>query len=106
MTKKKDNGKSHVEYFTRNKDLNADFEDYSKDSSNDVSAVGPMVPTAGQNYSNSTNPISAAGPSNTDTSPTNVKSSFKDASQPPEMLEREDIAYFDNESSSWSWSSS
>nr|GEV72404.1 hypothetical protein [Tanacetum cinerariifolium] len=55
------------------------------------------IPTAGQNYSNSTNPISAAGPSNTDTSPTHGKSSFKDASQPPEMLEREDIAYSDNE---------
>nr|GEX46619.1 hypothetical protein [Tanacetum cinerariifolium] len=71
MTKKKAKRKSHVESFTRNRDLNADFEDYSEDSSNNVSAAGPIVPTAGQNYSNSTNPISVA--------------------------ERDDIAYSDNE---------
>nr|GEV65014.1 hypothetical protein [Tanacetum cinerariifolium] len=97
MTKKKNKGKSHVEYFTGNRDLNADFEDYSKDSSNNVSAAGPIVPIAKQNYSNSTNPISAAGPSNTNTSPTHGKSSLQDASQPPEMLEREDIAYSNHE---------
>nr|GEU32000.1 hypothetical protein [Tanacetum cinerariifolium] len=62
ITKKKDKGKSHVDYFTRNRDFNEDFEDYSKDSSNDVSAAGPIFPTTGKNYSNSTNPISAAGP--------------------------------------------
>nr|GEW57296.1 hypothetical protein [Tanacetum cinerariifolium] len=43
MTKKKDKEKSHVEYFIGNRDLNADFEDYSKDSSNDVSVAGPIV---------------------------------------------------------------
>nr|GEV52675.1 hypothetical protein [Tanacetum cinerariifolium] len=59
ITKKKDKGKSPIEYFTGNRDLNADFEDYSEDSSNDVSAAGPIVPTARQNYSNNTNPISA-----------------------------------------------
>nr|GFB23320.1 hypothetical protein [Tanacetum cinerariifolium] len=117
-TKKKDKGKSPVEYFTGNKDLNVDFKDYSKDSINNVSAAGPIVPTAGQNFSNNTNPISAAGPivptagqnfsnntnpisavgpSNTNTSPTHGKSSLQDVSQPPEMLEREDIAYFDHE---------
>nr|GFB85120.1 retrovirus-related Pol polyprotein from transposon TNT 1-94 [Tanacetum cinerariifolium] len=68
-TKKKDKGKSPVKYFTGNRELIADFEDYSEDSSNDVSAAGPIVPTAGQNYSNSTNPFSAAGPSSTNTSP-------------------------------------
>nr|GFC52752.1 copia protein [Tanacetum cinerariifolium] len=46
---------------------------------------------------NSTNLISAVGPLNTNTSPTHGKSSFKDASQPPEMLDMEDIAYSDNE---------
>nr|GFA50356.1 putative ribonuclease H-like domain-containing protein [Tanacetum cinerariifolium] len=60
MTKKKDKGKSLVEYFKGNRDFNADFENYSKDSSNNVSAVGLIVPTARQNYSNSTNPISVA----------------------------------------------
>nr|GFA05342.1 hypothetical protein [Tanacetum cinerariifolium] len=71
---------------SRNRDFNADFKDYSEDSSNNVSAAGPIVPTAGQNYFNSTNPISVAGPSNTNTSSTHGKSSLQDASQPPEML--------------------
>nr|GEX04865.1 hypothetical protein [Tanacetum cinerariifolium] len=97
MTKKKDKGKSLVEYFTGNRDLYADSEDYSEDSSNNVSAAGPIVPTAGQNYSNNTNPISDVGPSNTNTSPAHGKSSLQDASQPPEMLEKEDIAYSDHE---------
>nr|GFB44470.1 putative ribonuclease H-like domain-containing protein [Tanacetum cinerariifolium] len=94
QNRKKDKGKSHVEYFIGNRDFNADFEDYSKDISNDVSAAGPIVPAAGQNFSNNTNPISAAGPSNTNTSQTHGKSSLQDASQ---MLEREDITYFDHE---------
>nr|GEZ31677.1 hypothetical protein [Tanacetum cinerariifolium] len=81
---------------SRNRDFNADFKDYSEDNSNNVSAAGPIVSTAGQNYSNSTNPISATGPSNTNTSPTHRKSSLQDASQPPDMLEREDIAYSDH----------
>nr|GFA91422.1 putative ribonuclease H-like domain-containing protein [Tanacetum cinerariifolium] len=38
------------------------FDDFSEDSSNDVSAASPIVPTAGQNYSYSTNPISVDGP--------------------------------------------
>nr|GEV47697.1 putative ribonuclease H-like domain-containing protein [Tanacetum cinerariifolium] len=100
MTKKKDKGKSPIEYFTKNKDLNADFEDYSEDSSNDVSAAGPIVPTAGQNYSNSTNPFSADGPSNTNTSPTHGKPSLNIASQHSDnsdMLKIEDIAYSDHE---------
>nr|GEY59589.1 retrovirus-related Pol polyprotein from transposon TNT 1-94 [Tanacetum cinerariifolium] len=80
-----------------NKELNADFKDYTKDISNDVSAASPIVLTAGQNYSNSTNPISVVGPSNSNTSPTHEKSSLKDAYQPPDMLERKDIAYSDNE---------
>nr|GEY42548.1 ribonuclease H-like domain-containing protein [Tanacetum cinerariifolium] len=69
-------------------------KDYSEDSSNNVSAASPIVPTAGQNYSNSTNPISAAGPSNTNTSSSHGESSLQDASQ---MLEREDITYSDHE---------
>nr|GEW20662.1 ribonuclease H-like domain-containing protein [Tanacetum cinerariifolium] len=36
ITKKKDKGKSHVEYFTGNRDFNADFEDYSEDNSKDL----------------------------------------------------------------------
>nr|GEV85594.1 ribonuclease H-like domain-containing protein [Tanacetum cinerariifolium] len=98
MPKKKDKGKSHVEYFIGNRDLNADFEDYSKDSSNDVSATGPIVPTAGKNYSNSTNPFSAAGPSNTNTCPTHGKLSLKVASQLFDNSDMvEDIAYSNHE---------
>nr|GEW20803.1 hypothetical protein [Tanacetum cinerariifolium] len=97
MTKKKDKGKSLVDYFIGNKDFNADFRDYSKDSSNDVSTAGPIVPAAGQNYSNSTNPISAVGPSNTNTSPTHRKSSLQDASQSHDILESEDIVHSDHE---------
>nr|GEX88173.1 hypothetical protein [Tanacetum cinerariifolium] len=78
-------------------DFNADFEDYSEDNSNDVSAAGPIVPAVGQNYSNSTNPISAAGPSNINTNLTHGKSSLQDASKPPDMLESEDIIYSDHE---------
>nr|GEU80264.1 ribonuclease H-like domain-containing protein [Tanacetum cinerariifolium] len=55
------------------------FEDFSKDSSNDVSVAGPIVPAAGQNCSNSTNPISAAGPSNSNSSSTHGNSSLIDA---------------------------
>nr|GEV34638.1 hypothetical protein [Tanacetum cinerariifolium] len=43
MTKKKDKGKGPIEYFTGNKDFNTNFKDYSEDSSNNVSAAGPIV---------------------------------------------------------------
>nr|GEZ33252.1 hypothetical protein [Tanacetum cinerariifolium] len=42
------------------------FEVFFEDNSNDVSAASPIVPAAGQNCSNRTNPISAAGPSKAD----------------------------------------
>nr|GFA70895.1 putative ribonuclease H-like domain-containing protein [Tanacetum cinerariifolium] len=80
-----------------NRDFNEDFEDYSEDSSYDVSAAGPIVPTAGQNYSNSTNPISAAGPLNSNSSSTHGNSSLRDASKSPDVLEMENIVYSDNE---------
>nr|GEY17366.1 putative ribonuclease H-like domain-containing protein [Tanacetum cinerariifolium] len=99
-TKKKAKGKSFVESFTGNRDLSAEFEDHSDNSSNDVNAAGSIVPTAGKNSSNSTNPFSAAGLSNTTASLTHGKSTFKDASQlfdNPDMLEMEDITYTDHE---------
>nr|GEV67500.1 hypothetical protein [Tanacetum cinerariifolium] len=118
MTKKKDKGKTPVEYFSEYRDLKEVFEDFSEDSSNDVSAAGPIVPTARQNYSNSTNlisvagsivpttrhnysnrtnPISAVGPSNSNSSPTHGQSSLRNTYQPPDMVEREDIVYSDYE---------
>nr|GEZ56124.1 ribonuclease H-like domain-containing protein [Tanacetum cinerariifolium] len=80
-TKKKDKGKSSVKSFIGNRDLSLEFEDHSDNSSNDVNAASSIVPTARQNSSNSTNPFSTAGTSNTTASPTYGKSSFKDASQ-------------------------
>nr|GEU43555.1 retrovirus-related Pol polyprotein from transposon TNT 1-94 [Tanacetum cinerariifolium] len=99
-TKKEAKGKSPVESFTGNKDLSAEFEDCSDNSSNEVTAAGIIVPTVGKNSSNSTNPFSAAGPSNTTASPTHGKSSFKDASQLPvdhDMPELKDITYSDDD---------
>nr|GEU78724.1 2-methylene-furan-3-one reductase-like [Tanacetum cinerariifolium] len=100
QTKKKDKGKSPVESFTRYRDLNAEFEDCSDNSSNEVNAVGSIVPTVGQKSLNSTNTFSAAGPSNTVVSPTYGKSSFIDASKlpnDPDMPQLEDITYSDDE---------
>nr|GEZ76361.1 hypothetical protein [Tanacetum cinerariifolium] len=85
---------------SRDIDLSTEFNDYSENNSNEVNAAGSIVLTAGQNSSNSTNPFSAVGPSNTTASPTHRKSSFKDASQlpdNPDMLEMEDITYSDHE---------
>nr|GEU53960.1 hypothetical protein [Tanacetum cinerariifolium] len=99
-TKKEAKGKSYVESFTGYRDLNAEFEDCSNNSSNEVNAAGSIVPTVGQNSLNSNNTFSAAGPSNTTVSPTYGKSSFKDASQlpdDPDMPELEDITYSDDE---------
>nr|GEW62170.1 ribonuclease H-like domain, reverse transcriptase, RNA-dependent DNA polymerase [Tanacetum cinerariifolium] len=99
-TKKEDKGKSHVESFTGYKDLSAEFEDCSDNSSNEVNAAGTIVPIVGQNFLNSTNTFSVAGPSNVVASPTYEKSSFIDASQlfdDPDMPELEDIIYSDDD---------
>nr|GEW05762.1 hypothetical protein [Tanacetum cinerariifolium] len=97
-TKKKAKGKSPVESFTGNRDLSVEFEDHFDNSSNDVNAAGSIVLTVGKNSSNSTNPFSAAGPSNITACPTHGKSSLKDASQLPDNLDMlEDITYFDDE---------
>nr|GEU86278.1 putative ribonuclease H-like domain-containing protein [Tanacetum cinerariifolium] len=99
-TKKEAKGKSLVKSFTGCRDLSAQFEDFSNNNSNEVNAAGTIVPTVGQNSSNSTNPFSVAGPSNTTTSPTHGKSSLFDASQlsdDPDMPELEVITYSDDE---------
>nr|GFD51809.1 hypothetical protein [Tanacetum cinerariifolium] len=89
-----------VESFTGYRDLSAEFEDCSDNSSNEVNTAGTIVHTVGQNSSNNTNPFSVAGPSNTTASPTHGKSSFIDASQlfdDLDMPKLEDITYFDDE---------
>nr|GEZ12316.1 putative ribonuclease H-like domain-containing protein [Tanacetum cinerariifolium] len=78
-TKKEAKGKSHVEYVTGYRDLNAEFEDCSDNNINEVNAAGSIVPIIGPTYG---------------------KSSFIDASQlsdDPDMPELEDITYSDDE---------
>nr|GEV20355.1 putative ribonuclease H-like domain-containing protein [Tanacetum cinerariifolium] len=58
--KKEAKGKSPVESFIGYRDLNAEFEDCSDNSSNEVNVVGSIVPTVGQSSLNSTNTFSAA----------------------------------------------
>nr|GEV67153.1 hypothetical protein [Tanacetum cinerariifolium] len=99
-TKKEAKEKSYVESVTGYRDLNAEFEDCSENSSNEVTTASFTVPTVGQNSLNNTNTFSAAGPSNTVVSPTYGKSSNIDASQLPDDLDMpglEDIIYSDDE---------
>nr|GEW08316.1 putative ribonuclease H-like domain-containing protein [Tanacetum cinerariifolium] len=63
-TKKEAKGKSPIKSFTGYRDLNAEFKDCSKNSSNEVNVVGSIVPTVRQNSPNITNTVSATGPSN------------------------------------------
>nr|GFA69183.1 copia protein [Tanacetum cinerariifolium] len=66
---------------------------------NGVNAAGSSVSTAGHNFINNTNEFSAAGPSNTDASPTIANSSSQDAftsSYDSDMPNLEDLTQFDN----------
>nr|GEX71033.1 hypothetical protein [Tanacetum cinerariifolium] len=87
--------KSHVKSVTGYRDLNAEFQDCSENSSNEVPTASTTVPTVGQNTLNSTNTFSVVGLSNTTISPT-----YEDASQfpdDPDMLGLEYIIYSDDE---------
>nr|GEW96202.1 RNA-directed DNA polymerase, eukaryota [Tanacetum cinerariifolium] len=99
-TKRKNKGKSPVESFIENRDLNAEFDECSNNSSNEVNVSGSTVPTVGHNFINSTNTFSVAGPSNLIVSLTYEKSSFIDASTLPydlDMPDLEDFTYSDDE---------
>nr|GFB67518.1 putative ribonuclease H-like domain-containing protein [Tanacetum cinerariifolium] len=99
-TKKEDKGKSLVESVTGYRDLNAEFEDCFKNSSNEVNTASSIVSTVGQNSLNNTNTFSAAGPSTNAVSPTYGKTSNIDGSQlldDPNMPELENIIYSDDE---------
>nr|GEW51278.1 hypothetical protein [Tanacetum cinerariifolium] len=120
-TERENKGKSLVESFTGYRELNAEFEGCTNNSSNGVNAASSLVPTAGHNsnnningvnaasslvptvghnFINNTNNFSAAGPSNTTLSPTYEKSSFQDAStssHDPDMPVLEDFTYSDDE---------
>nr|GFC65650.1 hypothetical protein [Tanacetum cinerariifolium] len=63
-TENKDKGKNPVVTITGFRDLNAEFEECTNNSSNGVNAASSLVSTAGHNFINSTNVFSAAGPSN------------------------------------------
>nr|GEU97387.1 hypothetical protein [Tanacetum cinerariifolium] len=80
--------------------LSAKLEDFSDNNINEDNAADSQVPAVGQISTNSTNTFSAAGPSNTDVSPTHGKSSYVDTSQytdDPNMPELKDITYSDDE---------
>nr|GEZ04115.1 hypothetical protein [Tanacetum cinerariifolium] len=99
-TNREAKGKSLVESLTGYKNLSTEFEDYSKDSINEVNVVGTLVLAVGKISPNSTNTFSAVGPSNATASPTYGKYSCIDASQlpnDPNMPELEDITYSDDE---------
>nr|GEX67476.1 putative ribonuclease H-like domain-containing protein [Tanacetum cinerariifolium] len=91
-TKKEAKIKSHIESVTCYRDLNAELEDCSENSSNEVNAASSIVPTVGQNSLNNTNTFSVVGPSNDVVSPTYGKSSFIDASQLPDDLDMPELA--------------
>nr|GFB61724.1 ribonuclease H-like domain-containing protein [Tanacetum cinerariifolium] len=61
QTKKEAKGKSPVESVTGYRDLNAEFQDCSENSSNEVTTASYTVPIVGQNSLNNTNTFSAAG---------------------------------------------
>nr|GEZ06578.1 hypothetical protein [Tanacetum cinerariifolium] len=99
-TNKEAKGKSHVESVTGYRDLNAEFEDCSKNNSNEVNTASSTVPTIGQNSLNNTNTFSATGPLTDAVSLTYGKTFDIDASQLPDdpnMPGLEDIIYTDDE---------
>nr|GFB77186.1 retrovirus-related Pol polyprotein from transposon TNT 1-94 [Tanacetum cinerariifolium] len=81
------------------KDLNAEFEECTNNSSNGVNVASSSVSTAGHNFINSTNDFSAVGPSNTTASPTVANSSSQDAStssHDSDMPNLEDLTHSDD----------
>nr|GFD14560.1 hypothetical protein [Tanacetum cinerariifolium] len=101
--KRDDKEKSHVDSPTRVRDLRAEFEEFSSNSTNRVNSVSALVNTAGPNPTNSTNSFNTASPYVNVVSPTfgiARKSSFVNLSKypdDPDMLELEDIVYSDDE---------
>nr|GEV14966.1 Gag-Pol polyprotein [Tanacetum cinerariifolium] len=78
------------------RDLNAEFEDCSNNSSNEVNDGGSTILTVGQNFINRTNTFSTVGPSNPTFRPTYEKSFSINASTLPydlDMPDLEDITY-------------
>nr|GEU87553.1 ribonuclease H-like domain-containing protein [Tanacetum cinerariifolium] len=101
--KRDDRGKSPVDISTGVKDLRAEFEEFSINSTNRVNAASAPVTATGPNLRNNTNSLNTTSPSNTVVSPNFRivrKSSFVDPSKyldDPDMPELEDIVYLDDE---------
>nr|GEX97093.1 retrovirus-related Pol polyprotein from transposon TNT 1-94 [Tanacetum cinerariifolium] len=98
-----DKGKSPIDSPTGVRDLRADFEEFSFNSTNKVNAVRAPVNAVGPNSTNSTNSFNTASPSVNVVSPNFKiarKSSFVDPFKypdDPDMPELEDIVYSDDE---------
>nr|GEZ71659.1 hypothetical protein [Tanacetum cinerariifolium] len=93
-------GKRPVESFTGYRDLNAEFEGCTNNSSNGVNTASSTVPTVGHNFINNTNIFSDVGPSNIAVSPTYGKSSSTGASlssHDPDIPALEELTYSDDE---------
>nr|GEU64033.1 putative ribonuclease H-like domain-containing protein [Tanacetum cinerariifolium] len=102
MAKRDDKGKSHVDSIIGVRDLRAEFEKISFNSTNRVNAVSEPVKAAGINPTNSTNSLNTASPFVNAASPNFGivrQSSFVDPSKyldDPYMPELEDIVYSDD----------
>nr|GEZ69745.1 uncharacterized mitochondrial protein AtMg00810-like [Tanacetum cinerariifolium] len=101
--KRDDKGKSHVDSLTGVRDLRAEFEEFSFNSSNRVNAVSASVNAVGLNSTNSSNSFTTASPSVNAASLNfriDKKSSFVVPSKypdDPDMPELQDIDYSDDE---------
>nr|GEW82003.1 hypothetical protein [Tanacetum cinerariifolium] len=101
--KRDDKRKSPVDSPIRVKDLRAEFEEFSFNSTNKVNVVSAPVTGAGPNSPNSTNCFSTASPFDNDVISNfeiTGKSSFVDPSKypnNPDMPKLEDIIYSDDE---------
>nr|GFB16404.1 retrovirus-related Pol polyprotein from transposon TNT 1-94 [Tanacetum cinerariifolium] len=101
--KRDDKGKSLVDSLMGVWDLRAEFEEFSFNSSNKVTADSAPVNAVGPNPTNNTNSFNTASPSVNVVSPNfgiNGKYSFMDPSKypdDPDMPELEDIVYLDDE---------
>nr|GEU81020.1 putative ribonuclease H-like domain-containing protein [Tanacetum cinerariifolium] len=102
-TKRDDKRKSPVDSIIGVKDLRAEFEEFSFNSTNRVNAVSEPVNATKPNSANSTNSFNTASPSVNAVSPNfgiAEHSSFVDPSKyldDPDMPELEDIVYSDDE---------
>nr|GEY88030.1 ribonuclease H-like domain-containing protein [Tanacetum cinerariifolium] len=86
-TKREAKEKSPVELSTGVRNLSAEFEDFSSNSTNGVNAASTLVIAVEQNSTNSTNTFTAAGPFN---NPISLAFEF-------DMPALEDITYLDDE---------